>query len=285
MATVSGDQAIAWMRAHSTNKPGYCLNTIWQAYGSHDSIGPHAGQYPNAIDGWNYATRKNPGDANPPAGVPVFFGVSPTRTDSDAKVGDIVLSLGGGQVIGTDVGGSGRIGVTTIAARARAIARPYLGWTEDFLGYDVVTASTASLAATAIIPPPTTEDDDMLNAIRNYDGSIGFVDDAGLLTVLTELGEWNSYLRLGIVKQHSDGTFWAQQGDGTVWNALARITARVNAQRSGDPKALAQATAALVVPAVLAGLQAAGAAVPTQAQLEAAAETAIRAVFADAAQA
>ncbi len=64
MATVDGGTAIAWMRAKGSNVPGMCLNTVWQAYGSHSSIGPHAGQYPTALDGWNYATKRHT-DTNP----------------------------------------------------------------------------------------------------------------------------------------------------------------------------------------------------------------------------
>lgn len=173
MTTVDGDQAIAWMRAKGTNVPGSCLNTCWQAYGSHPSIGAHAGQYPDAIDGWDYATKRHPGDMNPPAGYPVWFGVSPTRTDSDAGAGDVVISLGGGQVIATDANGiGGRIGVTSIAARAARIQRPYLGWTEDFLGYDVVATSTASLSSNPLEDdmPLTPADASLLLNFAAYDG-------------------------------------------------------------------------------------------------------------------
>ena len=148
MSTLDGEAAIAWMRAKGSNIPGACLNTIWQAYGSHPSTGPHAGQYPNAIDGWNYATRRHAGDPTPPAGYPVYFDALPRPRyagDDNYPCGDIVLSLGGGNVICTDGAGAGRIAVMTIAQRARQIGRTYLGWTEDFLGYDVVTPTTASL--------------------------------------------------------------------------------------------------------------------------------------------
>jgi hypothetical protein len=132
-------------------------------------------------------------------------------------------------------------------------------------------------------PITANEEDMQLNALRNYDGSIGIIDDSGLLNPLTSEGEWNSYLRIGIVKQQADGSYWIQQSDGTVWNALTAITARVNAQRAGDPKALAQATSALIVPAVIAALQSNGATALTQDQVQAAAEAAIKDVFAAAA--
>jgi hypothetical protein len=139
---------------------------------------------------------------------------------------------------------------------------------------------TAMLSAA---PITANEEDMQLNALRNYDGSIGIIDDSGLLNPLTSEGEWNSYLRIGIVKQQADGSYWIQQSDGTVWNALTAITARVNAQRAGDPKALAQATSALIVPAVIAALQSNGATALTQDQVQAAAEAAIKDVFAAAA--
>jgi hypothetical protein len=175
--TINGDAAIAWMRAHSANTPGMCLNTVWQAYGSHDSIGAYAGQYPDALSAWTHATVKHPGDFNPPAGVPVYFGVSPTRTDSNAAAGDVVLSLGGGNVIGTDVGGAGRIGVTTIRARGAAISRPYLGWCEDFLGYSVVTAAFTGLNATPInggflMSLSDAEQAEALDLLRNLAGFV-----------------------------------------------------------------------------------------------------------------
>lgn len=178
MATVSGKAAIAWMRSHSTNAPGMCLNTVWQSYGSHDSIGDHAGQYPDAMSGWNYAKRRHPGDANPPAGVPVYFGVSPTRTDANARAGDVMVSLGGGMLIGTDVGGAGRIGTISIADRARAISRPYLGWTEDFLGYDVVDTTAAAPAPAASAPAAP---------VSSAQYALGIADARGLQEMLKAL--------------------------------------------------------------------------------------------------
>lgn len=203
MSTVSGDAAIAWMRAQGTNVPGSCLNTCWQAYGSHPSIGDHAGQYPDAIDGWNYATKHHPGDIYPPAGYPVWFGPSPTRTDSNAGAGDVVISIGGGQIIGTDANGiGGRIGIMTIPARAAQIQRPYLGWTEDFLGYDVVTTSTASIGATPLQEDflsalTDAEQREILNAVRNdyaadFQGGPSMKDDGK--SISQSLGEIHAIL-------------------------------------------------------------------------------------------
>jgi len=137
------------MQARSTNAVGMCLKTVYEAYGSRPSIGPGQGRFGVALAGWNYSTKKHPGDKNPPAGVPVYFGVSPTRTDKNKSAGDVAISLGGGRLIATDYPGAGRIGVTTIEARIRQTARPYLGWTGDFLGHDLVNIGATSGAAPA----------------------------------------------------------------------------------------------------------------------------------------
>lgn len=128
--------------AQTTNVPGMCLNEVWKAYGSHNSIGPHAGQYPTAYTGWLYATQRHT-DAFPPVGAPVFFGPSPTRTDRNKNAGDVCICIGydgaGNAIIRcSDGGGAGRMASMTIGARGRQIARPYLGYTTDFLGYQLV---------------------------------------------------------------------------------------------------------------------------------------------------
>lgn len=77
-----------------------------------------------------------------------------------------MISVGGGNVICTDGAGAGWIAVMSIPARARQIGRTYLGWTEDFLGYDVITGATSVTAAsvhtvTTISPAPNTKEIDM----------------------------------------------------------------------------------------------------------------------------
>jgi GH25 family lysozyme M1 (1,4-beta-N-acetylmuramidase) len=137
MANIDAQAGLARARSHSTNTPGECLGFVYAAYGSVQSIGPGAGRYQYAIAGWNYATQKHPNDWNPPVGVPVYFGVSPTRKDKNKAAGDVGISMGGGIGWFTDVT-TGRTGAMTLAARARQTARPYLGWTSDFLGHQLV---------------------------------------------------------------------------------------------------------------------------------------------------
>lgn len=175
MATLDGDAAVLAAKAQTVNQPGACLHTVWLFYGAHDSIGPHAGQYPDAIDGWRYATRQHPGDIEPPAGYPVYFDAL-TRPryagDDNYAAGDVVISLGGGLVRCTDGAGAGRMGTMTIAQRAAQIGRTYLGWTEDFLGYDVTTTATAALHVSQLIntPKPTPKGAPDMLAVQ-YQGS------------------------------------------------------------------------------------------------------------------
>ncbi len=153
---LSGEAAIAWEQDRGWNQAGACLNTVWQAYGSHQSVGPHAGQYPNAIDGWNYAEQQHPGDTNPPRGVPVYLAaVDGPRWAGDTAyaAGDVCLSLGGGQLLATDWPSSGQIGVCTIEQRTNQTARPYLGWCGDFLGYQVAEGATTTLQEDAMAFP------------------------------------------------------------------------------------------------------------------------------------
>lgn len=125
---------------------GACLANVYKWFGSVQSTGPGAGHYDWAVKGWNYTpdNQKHPGDYRPPAGVPVYYGaVGAPRwyRDVNYPCGDIGLSIGGGLAIFTD-SPTGNTGVMSISARGSQIGRPYLGWTESFLGHD----TTAGLA-------------------------------------------------------------------------------------------------------------------------------------------
>lgn len=130
---------------------GACLANNWQWWGSVQSIGPGAGKYDTAIQGWNFATKRHADMMTAPAGVPVWFGVSPTRHDKNAAAGDVGLSLGNGYGIFTD-SPNGTPGVMSFRARGLQIARPMLGWTEDFLGHE--TTAGVQYAASGVENPP-----------------------------------------------------------------------------------------------------------------------------------
>lgn len=222
MPTLNGDQAVSAALARITNQPGGCLATVWQFYGSHPSTGPHAGQYPDAIDGWAYATRRHPGDFHPPAGYPVYFDALPRPRyagDDNYPSGDVVISIGGGLVRCTDGAGAGRMGTMTIAQRAAQIGRVYLGWTEDFLGYDVVTTAGASLNATPISTTPTGDEFDM----ASLDDLKTIVNTA----VATAVSTLNDRIAASEARNRRESRARVyKRADGTLWIAGPTVVPR-----------------------------------------------------------
>lgn len=170
MATIDALAGLARARTKSTNPIGECLGQVYADYGSHPSIGPHAGQYPIAYNGWLYSQAQHPGDYNAPAGAPVYFGVSPTRKDKNKAAGDVGISMGtlNGVAIGwfTDVT-PGKTGIMTLKARAIQTQRPYMGWTGDFLGYTLVNLGTVPSGGGTPIPVPVTSYEDEMKIIYN----------------------------------------------------------------------------------------------------------------------
>lgn len=125
------------MKSWSSYPSGMCLEAVWKAFGSIPSTGPHAGQYPYALKGWEYATQRHPGDRNVPYGAPVYF------TAGSNGYGHICISLGGNKVVSTDIPSGGRVGITTIEDIERRWGRTYLGYTTDFLGHQLVNLGSA----------------------------------------------------------------------------------------------------------------------------------------------
>jgi hypothetical protein len=132
VSTIDALAGAARMQGWSSYASGMCLEAVWNAYGSHPSTGPHAGQFPYALKGWQYSTKQHPGDRNVPAGAPVYF------TAGGNGFGHIAISLGGNRVVSTDIPSAGRVGITTLEDIEHRWGRTYLGWTGDFLGYDLV---------------------------------------------------------------------------------------------------------------------------------------------------
>ena len=121
--SVDGRAAARALLANGPIRGGYCLYYVWLAY---KAVGARTGRSAGtALQGWNESDGNHPGDRNPPAGVPVWFGAKP---GSDA--GDVVISLGEGRVAATDWPRYGVVGSCTIDERQRQIGRPYLGWSE-----------------------------------------------------------------------------------------------------------------------------------------------------------
>lgn len=160
MSAVDGMAAARTMIGFGTWRAGYCMEAVWQAYkrnGARTSLGA-----PTAYDGWLESGGKHPDDRNPPPGVPVYFGPK-----AGSRAGDVVISLGGGQVVATDWPRNGVIGITTIDARQRQIGRPYLGWTDTALNHPISFAATlASVAADAAASAARIQEEDDMLALR-----------------------------------------------------------------------------------------------------------------------
>jgi alpha-tubulin suppressor-like RCC1 family protein len=119
--------AITWATGQvgSTGYEGYCELFAENAFGT-------SGRYASAIANYNAMNSRgtiHAGDTNVPAGALAFFGA----TSSNGNYGHVMLSLGNGQFISTNVGSSGylvnsgHVGYTTIAY-VQASSGPYLGW-------------------------------------------------------------------------------------------------------------------------------------------------------------
>lgn len=124
---------------------GYCLQFVRQCF----DVGSY---YGSAIDAWNGAEKKHPGDRNPPPAVPLFF-KSPSVYDH--------VVFGGGppanDIVTTFNADIRHYGGDAIAGIERDFDAQYLGWTEDLNGVTVYTGGTTPPPT----PIPTDEDDDM----------------------------------------------------------------------------------------------------------------------------
>ncbi|MDF2918139.1 MAG: hypothetical protein K0S70_2356 [Microbacterium sp.] len=150
----AADRMLGW-RTYGT---GLCLNAVYVALGSHTSDRP--GFYTYALRALETVPAGNRHyDRTPPKGAIVFF------TAGRNGYGHICISVGGGNVVSTDVPGSGRVGVTSISALERAWGRRFLCWTNWVMGYDINVAGAAPAstpAKPAPAPKPLLEEDDML---------------------------------------------------------------------------------------------------------------------------
>lgn len=155
--SVDGVAAARTLLRYRNIRHGYCLYYVWQAYKAH---GARTGMSsPTAYDAWRKSSGKHPGDRNPPAGVPVFWGPKP-----GSAAGDVVISLGGGRVVATDYPVYGQVNITTIAARERQIGRPYLGWTERI--FDVPISFKANSGGSSSVSQDTKNRQSWLNKSR-----------------------------------------------------------------------------------------------------------------------
>jgi hypothetical protein len=202
---VDGVAAANTLLSWKTCTPGYCLKYVWNAYAAHGATSSQS--YPTALAGWYGSPGKHEGDRNPPAGTAVWLGARP---DSDA--GDVVISLGNGQVAATDWPGWGTIGVATLDQRIRQTGRPYLGWTETILGYPIRYSG-------GTVPPVTEDPEGEPMFIANVQGDTFVVLDQGQAKpVAVVLGADSGAVASGIPAL----TFTWQTSVDQFWRAVGR---------------------------------------------------------------
>lgn len=96
------------------------------------------------------ATAKH-ADTDAPSGFPVYF-------SGAAGQGDVAISDGNGGCVGIDtkngVYKAHSIGRQTLAQRARQMGGKYLGWSSNFLGYQLITGTSTAGTGTTTVPVP-----------------------------------------------------------------------------------------------------------------------------------
>lgn len=85
--------------------------------------------YGSAIEAWNGARHKHPGDRTPPKGAPCYY--------RGGQYGHAVIWAGGDDIRSTDCTSSNDISEVDLGWPERAWGFEYLGWTGDLNGVDL----------------------------------------------------------------------------------------------------------------------------------------------------
>lgn len=123
MTAASGKEAVANGRAVHTYSQGYCQQYVRLPCWEVGSL------YGSAIEAWNGARHKHPGDRKPPVGAPCYY--------RGGSYGHAVISTGGGGIRSTDCTTATHVNDTDLGWPERAWGYTYLGWTEDLNGVDL----------------------------------------------------------------------------------------------------------------------------------------------------
>lgn len=135
----SREKGVESALASFVNTPRYCAKWTRERFGV-VALGDFDGDgAADAEDMWKAAALPHPGDRNPPAGVPVFWG------GGSSDNGHAAVSLGGGMIRSTDARGAGRVGTVPLDFPTTSWGMPYLGWTEDLYGHVIVSEEAARL--------------------------------------------------------------------------------------------------------------------------------------------
>lgn len=123
MSAGSAEQAVKNARAVTSYATGYCQMFV------RDQCWRLPSLYGSAIEAWNGARHKHPGDRTPPLGAPCFY--------SGGKYGHVVIWVGEDDMRSTDCPSSGRVSDADLGWPTRTWGSSYLGWTEDLNGVDL----------------------------------------------------------------------------------------------------------------------------------------------------
>jgi len=120
-------QAVTWAKNHETTSyhsdyAGRCDHVMALAYGWSASGSTTAHAHWLAIP----SADKYPGDSNVPAGGLAFF------SGGSTGAGHVMISIGGGNFVSTDIHGSGTFTVTTIAEIKSKWGETYSGWAQPW---------------------------------------------------------------------------------------------------------------------------------------------------------
>jgi len=124
MTAKSGGEAMSNARSYDRYEVGMCQKFTRQSW----EVGS---LYGSAIEAWNGAAEKHPGDRNPPTGAPCYY--------SGGQYGHAVVFMehDGGDIRSTDCKSSGYVSDTDLSWPERQWGYRYLGWTGDINGVDL----------------------------------------------------------------------------------------------------------------------------------------------------
>lgn len=144
MTAPSAAAAIANADSYTSYESGMCLKWVRGPCWEIGSL------YGSAIEAWNGAKYKHPGDRNPPDGAALFY--------RGGNYGHVVIRKPG-DMRSTDCPSSGRVGDAEIAWVEDNWGYEYLGWTEDLNGVRLPLDSEPDPEPAP--PPADNQEDDM----------------------------------------------------------------------------------------------------------------------------
>lgn len=188
-------EAVANANSYHSYASGYCLQWVridWE-------IGS---LYASAIDAWNGAKYRHPGDRNPPKGAPLFY--------RGGNYGHIVIAKEDG-MRSTDCTYSGHVDNAAINWPEIHWGHEYLGWTEDLNGIRL---------PNLVNQPPPKDDDPM----PQYDHAAG--NDERTI----KAGEWTllQWTNVPAGKAFEEGNPGANMA-GRVYSATVNVVVEIAA--------------------------------------------------------